>query len=112
MAIYVHFNLAINILSTPDNITEASIAGYGFPSRKSSGELYSDDEFMQYMQGTVKYGSPDFANPFYHTVSRQFITPMLQAVFSGQKTVKQALEDATRDANRYLEQQEEAFKKK
>jgi len=99
-------------LSTPDNITEASIAGYGFPSRKSSGELYSDDEFMQYMQGTVKYGSPDFANPFYHTVSRQFITPMLQAVFSGQKTVKKALEDATRDANRYLEQQEQVFKKR
>ncbi|NPV09824.1 MAG: extracellular solute-binding protein [Anaerolineae bacterium] len=75
-----------------------------FPVRKSAGNLYPDDEFMEFMATTLAYAGPDTSVPYYYG-ARQFFVPMYQEVMSLQRTPEEALQFASSEAQKWLDEQ-------
>lgn len=80
---------------------------YGLPWRKSAGDLYEGDQFEDFTSFVVKalnYSGKDTFNRFYVPL-RQFTIPMYQAVLTGEKTPKEALEETSRKANEFMQRE-------
>lgn len=75
-----------------------------FPVRKSAGNLYPDDEFMDFMATTLAFAGPDTSVPFYYG-ARQFFVPMYQEVMSLQRAPAEALAFATTETQKWLDEQ-------
>lgn len=83
----------------PKNVVKTSV----FPVRQSMGDLYPDDEEMNFYASLTKYYSP-----YYNTIPgfaemRTYWFPMLQAVINGDSEPKAALDDFVAKANQSIE---------
>lgn len=78
-------------------------SGY-FAPRKSMPNLYPSDPILGPLQQYLPMVQPAPANLVGRQVSEDVLAPEIQAVFSGQKTPKQALDEAASQANQLLQQ--------
>lgn len=78
-------------------------SGY-FAPRKSMPNLYPSDPILGPLQQYLPMVQPPPANLVGRQVAEDVLAPEIQAVFSGQKTPKQALDEAESQANQLLQQ--------
>ncbi len=75
-----------------------------YPVRKSAGDVYRDDPWMQRIESFRKYAASDPSHPIY-TSMRRVLLPMYQYVMINEKTPAEALADAEKRANRILQKE-------
>jgi len=93
----------VQFLTNKKNIKSAQYLNV-FPARRSAGTLYSNDENMKVFGRMIEYGIKGglgWTNPNAGEASL-VIAPMYQAVFSGQKDPKTALNEAAKQVRKIL----------
>ena len=75
-----------------------------FPVRKSVGNVYENNPWMQSVDALRKYASSDPSSPMYIPM-RRVLFPMYQSVIINEKTPAQALKEAEKRANRILQKE-------
>ena len=76
-----------------------------FPARKSVGNVYPNNPFMQQVDRLRIYGSADASKPLY-VAMRPIIATLFQSVMIGERKPKAALEEAEKRALRMLRKED------
>lgn len=79
----------------------AVVAGGLLPLKKSIGNPFPGDSFMEYVLRTLDYGHPDTLSPWYDQLNI-YLNSMYQAVVSGTLSPEAALKDAVKRSLDYM----------
>jgi multiple sugar transport system substrate-binding protein len=90
--------LFLRFLTRPDNMRRFCREIYRIPTKKSGGPLYSDDPQLAEFERQAQFCRPDVKEVHIREIMATLV-PQIQASALGQKTPKQALDDAARICN-------------
>ncbi|HEX2036021.1 MAG TPA: extracellular solute-binding protein [Chloroflexota bacterium] len=88
-------------LTNADNSRMVKHANF-YPARTSLSDLYKGDEWMTAFGGFIQYAHPDFWHPYWVDIRNNHFNPLIPEVAKGTMAPKQALEEMTKAADRFL----------
>lgn len=94
----------IEFLTNEEN-SKAIVRASALPCRKSAQDVFEDNPYMSYAMQALNYGHPDTLSPYFDPVT-SWIDAMWQAVVSGERTVKEALQEAHQGCAEYIAEEE------
>lgn len=91
----------IDFATSAENLKKYDVASSYFSPKKSTGPLYASDPVLSAQEEVVPMMTVGALNPKGRQVMGA-LAPAIQAVLGGQKTPKQALDDAAKEADQLL----------
>ena len=92
----------VRFLSNTENQRIPALATNNLPTRRSVGDLFAGDPYMDFMRRMGKYTAIDVLQPGYFAL-RAVNTPMYQGVMTDQSSPEEALNDAAAEGQLILD---------